>query len=87
MSNAVESPRPTVAITGAGSGLGRAMAIKLAAKGYRVFRLTSTGKRVLVSTLSASTTSTKIAGLPLNTKFIIEAYSGSQVADSDPAHL
>jgi NAD(P)-dependent dehydrogenase (short-subunit alcohol dehydrogenase family) len=29
--------RPTVAITGAGSGLGRAMAIKLAAKGYRVF--------------------------------------------------
>jgi NAD(P)-dependent dehydrogenase (short-subunit alcohol dehydrogenase family) len=37
MSNTVESPRPTVAITGAGSGLGRALAIKLAAKGYRVF--------------------------------------------------
>ena len=37
MSNTVESPRPTVAITGAGSGLGRAMAIKLAGKGYHVF--------------------------------------------------
>jgi NAD(P)-dependent dehydrogenase (short-subunit alcohol dehydrogenase family) len=33
----VESRQPTVAITGAGSGLGRALAIKLAAKGYRVF--------------------------------------------------
>lgn len=37
MSNTVESRQPTVAITGAGSGLGRALAIKLAAKGYRVF--------------------------------------------------
>jgi NAD(P)-dependent dehydrogenase (short-subunit alcohol dehydrogenase family) len=33
----MELSRPTVAITGAGSGLGRALAIKLAAKGYRVF--------------------------------------------------
>jgi len=33
----MELRQPTVAITGAGSGLGRAMAIKLAAKGYRVF--------------------------------------------------
>ena len=31
------SKPPAVAITGAGSGLGREMAIKLAAKGYRVF--------------------------------------------------
>jgi len=37
MSNTVELRQPTVAITGAGSGLGRAVAIKLAAKGYRVF--------------------------------------------------
>jgi len=37
MSNTMELSRPTVAITGAGSGLGRAVAIKLAAKGYRVF--------------------------------------------------
>jgi NAD(P)-dependent dehydrogenase (short-subunit alcohol dehydrogenase family) len=33
----MELRQPTVAITGAGSGLGRAAAIKLAAKGYRVF--------------------------------------------------
>jgi NAD(P)-dependent dehydrogenase (short-subunit alcohol dehydrogenase family) len=33
----VQLRRPTVAITGAGSGLGRALAIKLAAMGYRVF--------------------------------------------------
>jgi NAD(P)-dependent dehydrogenase (short-subunit alcohol dehydrogenase family) len=33
----MELNQPTVAITGAGSGLGRAVAIKLAAKGYRVF--------------------------------------------------
>jgi NAD(P)-dependent dehydrogenase (short-subunit alcohol dehydrogenase family) len=33
----MELRQPTVAITGAGSGLGRAVAIKLAAKGYRVF--------------------------------------------------
>jgi NAD(P)-dependent dehydrogenase (short-subunit alcohol dehydrogenase family) len=33
----MEFRRPSVAITGAGSGLGRALAIKLAAKGYRVF--------------------------------------------------
>jgi NAD(P)-dependent dehydrogenase (short-subunit alcohol dehydrogenase family) len=33
----VELRQPTVAITGAGSGLGRELAIKLAAKGYRVF--------------------------------------------------
>jgi NAD(P)-dependent dehydrogenase (short-subunit alcohol dehydrogenase family) len=33
----MEVRQPTVAITGAGSGLGRAVAIKLAAKGYRVF--------------------------------------------------
>jgi NAD(P)-dependent dehydrogenase (short-subunit alcohol dehydrogenase family) len=33
----MELHQPTVAITGAGSGLGRAMAIKLAARGYRVF--------------------------------------------------
>ena len=37
MSNTMELHQPTVAITGAGSGLGRAVAIKLAAKGYRVF--------------------------------------------------
>jgi NAD(P)-dependent dehydrogenase (short-subunit alcohol dehydrogenase family) len=37
MSNTMELRQPTVAITGAGSGLGRAVAIKLAAKGYRVF--------------------------------------------------
>ena len=37
MSRTLELRQPTVAITGAGSGLGRALAIKLAAKGYRVF--------------------------------------------------
>jgi NAD(P)-dependent dehydrogenase (short-subunit alcohol dehydrogenase family) len=37
MSNTTELRQPSVAITGAGSGLGRALAIKLAAKGYRVF--------------------------------------------------
>jgi NAD(P)-dependent dehydrogenase (short-subunit alcohol dehydrogenase family) len=37
MSKTFELRQPTVAITGAGSGLGRAVAIKLAAKGYRVF--------------------------------------------------
>jgi NAD(P)-dependent dehydrogenase (short-subunit alcohol dehydrogenase family) len=33
----MEVSQPTVAITGAGSGLGRAVAIKLTGKGYRVF--------------------------------------------------
>jgi NAD(P)-dependent dehydrogenase (short-subunit alcohol dehydrogenase family) len=37
MSNTTELRQPSVAITGAGSGLGRALAIKLAAKGYHVF--------------------------------------------------
>ncbi|MCU1694044.1 MAG: Short-chain dehydrogenase [Mycobacterium sp.] len=37
MSDTTELNQPSVAITGAGSGLGRALAIKLAAKGYRVF--------------------------------------------------
>jgi NAD(P)-dependent dehydrogenase (short-subunit alcohol dehydrogenase family) len=37
MSETTELHQPSVAITGAGSGLGRALAIKLAAKGYRVF--------------------------------------------------
>jgi NAD(P)-dependent dehydrogenase (short-subunit alcohol dehydrogenase family) len=37
MSNTLELRQPSVAITGAGSGLGRAVAMKLAAKGYRVF--------------------------------------------------
>jgi NAD(P)-dependent dehydrogenase (short-subunit alcohol dehydrogenase family) len=37
MSDTTELHQPSVAITGAGSGLGRALAIKLAAKGYRVF--------------------------------------------------
>src|SRR5258705_1359463 len=37
VSKTMELRQPTVAITGAGSGLGRAVAIKLAAKGYRVF--------------------------------------------------
>jgi NAD(P)-dependent dehydrogenase (short-subunit alcohol dehydrogenase family) len=37
MSDTKELHQPSVAITGAGSGLGRALAIKLAAKGYRVF--------------------------------------------------
>ena len=32
-----EAPQPSVAITGAGSGLGRELALKLADKGYRVF--------------------------------------------------
>jgi NAD(P)-dependent dehydrogenase (short-subunit alcohol dehydrogenase family) len=37
MTNTTELHQPSVAITGAGSGLGRALAIKLAAKGYCVF--------------------------------------------------
>ncbi|MFJ8234038.1 SDR family NAD(P)-dependent oxidoreductase [Streptomyces sp. NPDC094448] len=37
MSNVMERKRPSVAITGAGGGLGREVALKLAAKGYRVF--------------------------------------------------
>ena len=37
MSKTLELRQPSVAITGAGSGLGRAVAIKLAGKGYRVF--------------------------------------------------
>jgi NAD(P)-dependent dehydrogenase (short-subunit alcohol dehydrogenase family) len=37
MTNTMKFRQPTVAITGAGSGLGRVVAIKLAAKGYRVF--------------------------------------------------
>jgi NAD(P)-dependent dehydrogenase (short-subunit alcohol dehydrogenase family) len=37
VSDTMKLSQPTVAITGAGSGLGRAVAIKLAAKGYRVF--------------------------------------------------
>ena len=40
MSETIELRQPTVAITGAGSGLGRALAIKLAEKGYRVFGTT-----------------------------------------------
>jgi NAD(P)-dependent dehydrogenase (short-subunit alcohol dehydrogenase family) len=37
MTGTEESARRTVAITGAGGGLGREVALKLAAKGYRVF--------------------------------------------------
>ncbi|MEW1550935.1 SDR family NAD(P)-dependent oxidoreductase [Streptomyces tsukubensis] len=37
MSNVMERKRPSVAITGAGGGLGREVALKLSAKGYRVF--------------------------------------------------
>ncbi|MFF3663803.1 SDR family NAD(P)-dependent oxidoreductase [Streptomyces olivochromogenes] len=37
MTNATKSEHPSVAITGAGSGLGRDLALKLAKKGYRVF--------------------------------------------------
>ncbi len=58
-------------------------ALVAGAKGYRVFRLTSTGKRVLVSSLGASATSIKIGGFPTGTKFIVQAYNGSQLADSN----
>jgi len=56
------------------------------AQGYRVYRL-SAGRRVLVSTLSASATSTKIAGLPVGTSFQVEAFRGTLKAASKWVHL
>jgi hypothetical protein len=56
------------------------------AQGYRVYRL-SAGTRILVTTLGASATTTKIAGLPVGTSFQVEAFRGTLKAASKWVHL
>src|SRR4029078_9574729 len=57
------------------------------AKGYRVYYLNSRGQKVLLSTLGATVTTTKISGLPAHTSFIVEAFSGTLKAASKPVKL
>ena len=54
--------------------------------GYRIYWQNGT-RRVLIRTLSASATSATIAGLPVGSKFQVEAFRGSQVADSPWVHV
>jgi len=54
--------------------------------GYRIYRLSGTS-RILVRTLTASATSATIAGLRLGTKLQVEAFRGTQKADSAWVHL
>src|SRR5262245_44750538 len=49
------------------------------ATGYRIYRVTSTGARVLVATRTASANSVLLSGFPANTKFVVQAVSGSTV--------
>jgi hypothetical protein len=58
----------------------------LAPSGYRIYRQ-SGSSRILVRTLSASALSATISGLPAGTKFQIEAFRGTQVADSAWVHV
>jgi hypothetical protein len=53
--------------------------------GFRIYRQ-SGSSRILVRTLSSSALSATISGLPVGTKFQIEAFRGTQVADSAWVH-
>ncbi len=55
------------------------------ATGYRIYRVTSTGSRVLVATRTSSFNSVLISGFPASTKFVVQAVSGSKIlATSNP---
>jgi hypothetical protein len=49
------------------------------ATSYRIYRVTSTGSRVLVATRTSSATSVQLSGFPASTKFVVQAVSGSTV--------
>jgi hypothetical protein len=49
------------------------------ATGYRIYRVTSSGSRLLVATRSSSATSVLLSGFPASTKFVVQAMSGSKV--------
>ena len=50
------------------------------AKGYRVYKISSTGRRTLISTLGPTAKTLTVTGVPTNTRFMVEAFAGTQIA-------
>jgi len=55
------------------------------AKGYRVYRISPTGRKTLISTLGAGASTLTVAGVPAGSLYMVEAFAGTQIADSNIA--
>ncbi|HMC11796.1 MAG TPA: fibronectin type III domain-containing protein, partial [Pirellulaceae bacterium] len=84
---ALAAPTVTIAAVGGNNSVAQLSWNTVAgAKGYRVYYLKG-NQRILLSSLGASATTTKISGLPAGTQFSVQAFSGSRTAVSKWVHL
>jgi hypothetical protein len=78
--------KPTLTVTPLSSASARLdWTAVTGAKGYRVYRISATGRRTLISSVGSGVQTLTVAGAPAGSRYMVEAFAGSQFADSNVA--